>query len=227
MTRRAHQVTPLQAITGMVAIIAVATAIVAGLGRLIERGERLPPLGAPAQDEQDATCPEAPLPEPVTVSADDLVECPDTFDGATVRYTGEAVRAVLRRGPRAWVHLNDDRYALELGPLYEHRTTVGGNSGVAVSIPAAVADDITYVGDARHRGAVLTVTGQFRRANPDDGGGPGIHAGTARITEPGRPVARPVDDARIAATTVVFVAALAAAVLAHNATATRPSARRR
>lgn len=226
MTRSTDQITPLQAITGMVAVIAVATVIVAALGRLIERGEQRPPLGAPAQDEQDATCPDTPLPEPVTVSADDLVECPDTFDGATVRYTGEAVRAVLHRGPRAWAHLNDDRYALELGPLYEHRTTVGGNSGVAVSIPAVVADTITDVGDARHRGAVLTVVGEFRRANPDDGGGPGIHAGTARITEPGRPVARPVDHARIVTAAVVFAAALAAAVLAHNDNATRPPARR-
>ncbi|MBW3606480.1 MAG: hypothetical protein KY460_16545 [Actinobacteria bacterium] len=227
MTRSANQITPLQTITGMVAIIAVATVIVTVLGRLIDRSEQRPPLGAPAQDEQDDTCPDAPLPEPVTVSAADLIECPDTFDGATVHYTGEAVRAVLHRGARAWVHLNDDRYALELGPLYEHRTTVGGNSGVPVSIPAGVADDITYVGDARHRGAILTVTGEFRRANPDDGGGPGIHADTARITDPGRPVGRPVDGARIVTAAVVFAAALAAAFLAHNDTSTRPPTRRR
>ncbi len=227
MTRRSNQITPTQAIVGMVVVLVAATAIVGALGWLIERGEQRAPLGAPARDEQDDTCPDAPLPEPVVVSAADLIECPDAFDGVTVRYTGEAVRAVLRRGPRAWVHLNDDRYALELGPLYEHRTTVGGNSGVPVSIPADVADDIANVGDARHRGAVLTVTGEFRRANPDDGGGPGIHADDARITEPGRPVGRPVDGARIVTAMVVFAAALAAAVLAHNDTATRRPARRR
>jgi len=227
VTRRANQVTPLQAIAGMVVVLAGAAAIVAVLGWLIERGDQLRPLEAPAQDEQEDTCPDVPLPEPVTVSADDLVECPDVFDGVTVRYIGETVRAVLHRGPRAWVHLNDDRYALELGPLYEHRTTVGGNSGVPVSIPSAVADDITYVGNARHRGAVLTVIGEFRRANPDDGGGPGIHAGTARITEPGRPVGRPVDDARIVAAVTVFAAVLAAAFLAHSEASTRRPARRR
>lgn len=216
MTRRTNQITPPQALVGMLTVLVVAGAIVGALGRLIERGEQRPPLGAPARDEQDDTCPDTPLPEPVVVSADDLVECPDAFDGVTVRYTGEAVRAVLHRGPRAWVHLNDDRYALELGPLYDHRTTVGGNSGVPVSIPTAVADDITHVGNARSRGATLTVTGTFRRANPDDGGGPGIHADTARITEPGRPVGRPVDQIRIVTAAIVFAAAVIAAVLATS-----------
>lgn len=227
MTRPSDQITSTQALAGMLLVLAAATAIAAALGQLIERGEQRPPLGAPAQDEQDDACPDAPLPEPVVVSADDLVECPDTFDGVTIRYTGEAVRAVLHRGTRAWVHLNDDPYALELGPLYEHRTTVGGNSGIPVSIPSAVADVITYVGDARHRGAVLTVTGTFRRANPDDGGGPGIHASAARITEPGRPTKRPVDRARIVAAATVVAAALAAAFVAHNDTSTRRPARRR
>jgi hypothetical protein len=41
--------------------------------------------------------------------------------------------------PGAWLHLNDDRYALDLGPLPQHRTAVAGNSGVPVLVPAAVA----------------------------------------------------------------------------------------
>lgn len=216
MTRPADQISSLQALVGMLTVLVVAGAIVGVLGRLIQRDGLRAPLGAPAQDEQDDTCPQRPMAEPVAVSADDLVECPAAFDGVTVRYTGEAVRAVLHRGPRAWVHLNDDRYALELGPLYDHRTAVGGNSGVAASIPADVADDITHVGNARNRGETLTVTGTFRRANPDDGGGPGIHATTARLTEPGRAVERPVDQIRIVTAAIVFAAAVIAAVLATS-----------
>jgi hypothetical protein len=226
VTRPTDQITSLQALVGAVTMLAAGTALIGALGLLIQRDGQRPSLGAPAQDEQEGTCLGTPPAEPVTVTANDLVECPDTFDGVTVRYTGEAVRAVLHRGARAWVHLNDDRYALELGPLYDHRTTVGGNSGIPVSIPSTVADDILHVGDARHRGAVLTVTGAFRRANPDDGGGPGIHADAAHVTRPGRPIARPVDQSRIVTAGVIFAAALTAAVLAH-AGDRRPRAARR
>jgi hypothetical protein len=216
MTRPATQITALQAITGIVAVLAAATALVAGLGQLIRRGEQRPPLGAPAQDEQDDTCPKPPLYQPVTVAADDLIECPAAFDGVTVSYRGEAVRAILRRGPRSWVHLNDDRYALELGPLYDHRTAVGGNSGIPVSIPTSVADTIRNVGGPRHRGDVLQVTGVFRRADPRDGGGPTIQADAARTTQTGRPVRRSLDTARLLTAAVITLAALGATHLAHT-----------
>ena len=139
-----------------------------------------------------------------------------SFDGAVVRYRGEAVRAVLRRGPRSWVQLNDDPYGLELGPLYDHRTTVGGNSGIPVAIPTSVADTIAYVGGPRHRGDILEVTGVFHRADPRDGGGPAIEADAASITQAGRPVRRSVDSARLLTATIISIAALGAAVLARK-----------
>jgi hypothetical protein len=219
-------VTTAQALLGTVVVVAVAAGIVAGLDRLVARGERVPPLDAPAQEEVDETCPDAidaGAGTPIEVTASDLIECPSTFDGASVSYGGEAVRAVLDRGARAWVHLNDDPYALDLGPLPEHRTAVGGNSGIPVSIPAEAAANITHVGDARHHGDVLAVTGTFYRADPADGGGPSIQAETVEIVEPGRVTSRPVNEARTLAASAICVAALAIALIARREPEPPPS----
>lgn len=218
MTRASGQVTALQATLGVCVLLLAAIAVVVALGRLVEREEQLPELGAPAQDEQDDICPApaGPTSGQLVVTADELIECPASFDGAEVRYRGEAVRAVLRRGGRSWVQLNDDPYGLELGPLYDHRTAVGGNSGIPVAISTSVADTIAYVGGPRHRGDILEVTGVFHRADPRDGGGPAIEADAASITQVGRPVRRSVDSARLLTATIISIAALGAAVLAHK-----------
>ena len=200
-------------------MLLAAAGIVAALGQLVAPDEQLPPLGAPAQEEQADICPAPRGPaaeEPAVVVADELIECPATFDGVTVSYRGEAVRAVLARGPRSWVHLNDDPYALELGPLYDHRTAVGGNSGIPVSIPTAVAGNIASVGGPRHHGDILEVTGVFHRADPHDGGGPAIQADVVRITEVGNAVRRSVDRTRLFVAAAISIAALGAAILAHT-----------
>jgi hypothetical protein len=210
VTRRSGQITPLTAALGGLVVATVATGLVAALSLLLER--TVPALEAPAEAVDPMGCPDRPAgPRPVAVSASRLLECPRAYDGVSVAYEGEAVRILLPRGDRSWVHLNDDPYALALGPLPEHRTAVGGNSGMAVSIPAAVAGQVRYVGNGRHRGDVLAVTGVFLRADPADGGGPTIQAGSARIVTHGGPTPRPVSSARaISALVLVASAALAA-----------------
>jgi hypothetical protein len=216
VTRGTGQITTTQSVVGALMVIGVAAAIVVALDLLVLRGEQEASLGAPAQEETDDACPEVldtAGGAPEVVAADELLECPSTYDGALVTFEGEAVRAVLRRGERAWLHLNDDRYALELGPLHEHRTTVGGNSGLPVSVPTTVAENVRFVGDARHSGDILSVTGIFHRADPADGGGPTIQARTARITQKGRAIARPVDRVRAVTATALAIAALTAALV--------------
>lgn len=217
MTRRTGQITAFHAITGAVTVAVLAGAVAVALDLLVLRDE-VPPLSAPAQEEADETCPPPRdgNDTPVTVAAGDLIECPDTYNGAFVRYQGEAVRAVLHRGPRAWLHLNDDPYALEIGPLYEHRTAVGGNSGIPVSVPAEVADAVAHVGDARHRGDTLMVTGVFHRADPADGGGPTIQGHTVHIISRGRTANRPLHLARAVVAATLTIAAGAAALLTHQ-----------
>lgn len=127
------------------------------------------------------------------------------------------MQKVLRTADRDVVVVkdNDDPYALQLGPLYDHRTAVGGNSGIPVSIPTAVADTITHVGGPRHHGDILEVTGVFHRADPRDGGGPTIQADVVRITEVGSAVRRSVDRTRLFVAAAISIAAFGTAILAR------------
>lgn len=146
------------------------------------------------------------------VSATTLIECPDAFDGERIEYRGEAVNAVLLRGDRAWLQVNDDIYSVA-GPVSEHRQSVGGNAGLAVNVPAEVAHRITTVGGAHRHGDVLTVRGPFRRAAGDDGGAPSIWADGVSDVVPGGRVDSPVLARRVVVAALLAVVTIAVAVV--------------
>jgi hypothetical protein len=199
---------------GLAVTAAMAWLLVAGLQVLVRPGSIEPPLGGPAAPDLSDGCPMATSvasADVVDVGASELVECPALFDGRRVRYRGEVVRAVLVRGPRAWVQLNDDPYA-DIGPLPEHRTAVGGNSGIPVSISAADAAQLRHVGNHRTRGDVVTVTGIFHRADPADGGGPAIQADALTLERPGQPLQHPVNGGRVVVAAGAGLAAVALAL---------------
>jgi hypothetical protein len=219
VTRPAGQVRVRDALTGLVLAGAVAVAVVWLCQALLLPVETVPRLDAPAGDEP-IDCPERLPAEPVEVDAASLIFCPDHYDGVVVEYLGEVVAAVLDRGERAWVHLNDDAYGTA-GPLPEHRTTLGGNSGVPVTIPARSAAAIEFIGGHRAAGDTLRVTGEFRRSHPEDGGGPAIHADDVERFGSGRPIERSTPPVRVVAALVLAAAATGAALLARRARTVR------
>lgn len=240
MSRDVGQVRASEALLAGLAILLAASALVAGLQALLRPVQTVPAATRPEATAPDPPCPPAreTLPrtprdaaavaegqasarvgDPVAVTSGELIECPGAFDGQTVVYEGEAVRAVLRRGERAWVQLNDDVYGLEIGPLPLHRSPAGVNSGVAVSVPVADADRISFVGDGRARGDRLLVEGTFLRADPADAGGPTIRAHSVQIVAVGEPVPQRMTSARL------VVAVLLAAAAAGMTGAARRSKR--
>ena len=159
------------------------------------------------RDEDTVTTPIA----PAQVSSNALYDCPQTYAGATVRYSGEVVGAVLQRDDGAWIHLNDDVYGDALGPLPSHRDYRGGNAGVGVFVPLEVVDDIAFVGGPQARGDVVEVTGTFRRVDPASGEAAVIVADEAEVVRTGEPFVDPVlPDRRIVA---FVVAALTVGVV--------------
>jgi hypothetical protein len=207
VTRDVGQLTARGTLLGLAAVVVIATVLVGALDLLIDVREVT--LEAPAEPAQ-RTCEELRDTlgaEPWRVTSSELIECPRFFDGRRVAYTGEAVRAVLRRDDRAWVNLNDDPYGLAIGPLPEHRTAIGGNSGIPVSVPIEAAERITHVGDHSHLGDALEVEGVFLRADPSDGGGPAIQADTVTIARVGRRIERSASPGRIAVAALGLLAA--------------------
>lgn len=129
----------------------------------IDCGQALPREG---QERGDATDPESTA-QVVgrEVSSSQLYDCPETYDGATVRYTGEVIGAVLDRSGGAWVQLNDDIYGGVRGPLPAHRDYRGGNAGIGVFIPSDLAAQIEWIGGPSSRGDQLRITGTFERVD--------------------------------------------------------------
>lgn len=200
-------------------VLAVAVVAFAGLAAVVVGVDALrhPPAVEPAPvpvddgDPREAiTCPEHPPPASTPVTSDDLYECPAVFDGATVRFRGEAVGALLERADGAWTQLNDDAYAGDLGPLPAHRDFRGGNAGIGVYLIADLADRITHIGGPSARGDVLTVTGVFHRVDAHSGEVAVIRAHDGRVSRPGEPIShRALTDRR----TVGILVALAVAAL--------------
>jgi hypothetical protein len=207
VSRAVGQVSTLQATVGACVVLAFVAAIIVMSDWLLLPTERVPALESALRatpDAQPTPCPASGT-SPLEVSSATLIDCPAEFDGRTVVFVGEVVGAVLRRGSHAWLQLNDDSYALAGGPLPTHRITAGGNAGLAVRVPAAVADGIEHVGGHRARGDVLHVTGVFEQTHPADAGGPAIEAREAHLVRRGEDVTHPVHRRRLAVAVVLQV----------------------
>lgn len=146
------------------------------------------------------------------VSSAAINSCPDAFDGHVVVYVGEVVGDVLRRDGGSWVLVNDDDYALEVGPLSGHTQFAGSNSGLSVWLPDDQDDLVDEPGSARRRGDVIEVRGVVHRTDPDDGGGLTIRALQTRVLVEAQYLANRVHRVQ-AGVAIVFVL-LAAAVVA-------------
>lgn len=182
-----HPRTLVQIVVAVLAVVVVAVTI--RVVRDAAPQTTLPAVGTATSDEDapdvvtcERTLPDAPDTEeaiarvnPVgRVESAEVIDCPDAFDGHVVVYIGEVVGDVLQRDGGAWVLVNDDAYALELGPLSAHDEFSGTNSGLSVWLPAPLPD--LEPGRSDVRGTVIRVRGIVHRADPADGGGLTIRA---------------------------------------------------
>jgi hypothetical protein len=118
------------------------------------------------------------------VSSAQVYACPAAFDGLRVTFVGEAIGEVLLRRGGAWLQVNDDDYALEVGPLGPHVERRGFSGGISVWLPDGLHERIEGVGRHERRGDVLLLEGAIFRADPDDGGGITLRADSLQILAP-------------------------------------------
>lgn len=118
------------------------------------------------------------------ISSDQIFACPQAFDGRRIVFAGEAIGELLRRDGGAWLQVNDDAYALEVGPLGRHDDLRGFNSGLSVWLPDGMHEQVQGVGGPSRRGDVLLLEGQLLRADPADGGGTTLRADRMVVLAP-------------------------------------------
>lgn len=145
---------------------------------------------------------------PAVVTSGELLDCPQTWDGREVRLIGEVVGDMLRRGDVAWLQVNDDAYAVDLGPLPTHRDYRGIGGGLGVLAPFAEARTLSWIGGPRTRGDVVEVSGTFHRVDPATREVAVIRATRLEVRSAGGPVELPpVPLRRTAALSALTVAA--------------------
>lgn len=149
------------------------------------------------------------------ISAGQVAGCPSAFDGLEVTYVGEVVGELLPRTGGAWAQVNDDPYALEVGPLVDHRTRAGANSGLSVWLPDGLHEEVEAVGRAGVRGDVILVRGTVHRADPDDGGGLTIRAEQLELIADAMRIEEPLHVPQAIVAGLLALVAVGAAVWAR------------
>jgi hypothetical protein len=108
-----------------------------------------------------------------TVSGIRLLKNAENFDMKVVRYQGEMVGDIMRRGEYAWVNLSD------------------GSGVISVWCRFELADAIKFKGDYHTRGDTLLVEGPFRRFCLEHGGDTDLHAADVQVVKPGDVIHHP------------------------------------
>ncbi|MCC5948339.1 MAG: hypothetical protein JJT89_07760 [Nitriliruptoraceae bacterium] len=156
------------------------------------------------------------FPERGRVSSEQVIACPRAYDGLEVTFTGEAIGEVLPRRGGAWLQVNDDAYALEVGPVIGHRELSGFNSGLAVWLPDGLHEQVEVVGRPAQRGDVLLLTGTIHRADADDGGGLTLRATELEVLAAGVHIEPPFHTLQAIVSGVLAVLALASLLWARR-----------
>ncbi|MFA9429794.1 hypothetical protein [Egicoccus sp. AB-alg2] len=144
------------------------------------------------------------------ITSEHVYACPEAFDGLRVTFVGEAVGELIQRRGGVWVQVNDDDYALSVGPMGAHRQHRGFNTGLAVWLPDGLHEQIDGVGRPGRRGDILLLEGVLLRADPDDGGGITLRADRLEIIAPTVAIDEPLHTPQAVVAAILAVAAGAA-----------------
>jgi len=97
-----------------------------------------------------------------------LIENAKDYDGKIVRFKGEVIGDIMRRGDFAWINVSDT------------------NNAIGIWVSAELADKITSLGDYKHTGDYVEIVGEFHRACLQHSGELDIHATKLIILKKGQ-----------------------------------------
>jgi hypothetical protein len=131
-------------------------------------------LGMPAASAKDLDA----------VDVTDLLENSADYVGE-ITIVGELIGDYgFRSDGFMWTQLNDDSYALD--PVLDGGKLTGGNTGVAVRMPSAIAEQLDPPGGYRVRGPVISATGIWKHHDPERGGETYLDVTGIIVVEQGR-----------------------------------------
>jgi hypothetical protein len=104
------------------------------------------------------------------VSSNELINDAKNYDNKTVIYSGEAIGDLMKRGNYSWINVSDIDNAMG---VWAENSLLSG---------------IKIMGDYKHKGTFVEITGIFNRACPEHGGDMDIHAQSIKIISPGRQI---------------------------------------
>lgn len=113
------------------------------------------------------------------LSSSQLIDKAAQFDNQNVVFVGEVVGDIMHRGKAVWLSVND------------------GEGALGIFCPASILPEIKFVGDYKHIGDRVEVTGTFHKACAQHGGDLDIHAQQVKVIESGYAVQRKIELKRI------------------------------
>jgi hypothetical protein len=156
------------------------------------------------------------IPDGGRISSAQVYACPAAFDLLDVTFVGELIGDIITRDGGAWVQVNDDDYALEVGPLLGHREQRGFNTGLSVFLPEELLTDVTGVGRAEVRGDVVELRGRLLRTDAEDGGGITLRAHELEVLAPSERFPAPFHGVQAIVAAVLALLAIASGVWARS-----------
>jgi len=124
----------------------------------------------------------------------ELINKAKELDGQIVKYKGEVIGDILRRGNYAWVNVND------------------GQSAIGIWCKLNDIKDIRFIGKYKSRGDIVLVEGVLNRTCREHGGDLDIHANKITVVEPGFYLFHPIIRSRVILSLVLFFLTLMAGI---------------
>jgi len=157
---------------------------------------------------------------PKTVSSSELVEKNRFFNGKTVWYQGEVIGDIMVRRNLAWLTVNDDAYSRQASKI----KLKGYNSGLSVTVPKRLSEQIKFVGNYKQRGDIVLIKALFHNACPQHNGVLMLHGQSLKVIKRGFALKHPISPLKLRLASFSFLLFILAAVVYYLKT---PALKRR
>ncbi|MFC1631004.1 hypothetical protein ACFL1I_04465 [Candidatus Omnitrophota bacterium] len=129
------------------------------------------------------------------VSAAELLQQPEKYDGREVIYKGEVIGDIFIQQGFAWVNVHD------------------GTRAIGVFCPQPLIEQIEHKGNYNFQGDQISLRGVFHNSCAEHGGDLDIHAAKITLIKKGATIAHPLEKDKIKTSIILSAATLFLAIV--------------